>query len=101
MIPADRRASWRMHKVAGGDTLASIARRYGMAPGSIAAANGLKEASPAAGEPLLIPVAYRPTVAAPKRVVATHRAKGQRKRPAAVTHSASNRASRVSRAAGE
>jgi membrane-bound lytic murein transglycosylase D len=101
MIPADRRASWRMHKVAGGDTLASIARRYGMAPGSIAAANGLKEASPAAGERLLIPVAYRPTVAAPKRVVATHRAKGQRKRPAAVTHSASNRASRVSRAAGE
>jgi LysM repeat protein len=81
--------------------LASIARRYGMATGSIAAANGLKEASPAAGDRLVIPVAYRPTAAVPKRVVATHRAKGPRKRPAAITHSASNRGARVSRAAGE
>jgi len=101
MIPADHRASWRMHKVASGDTLASIARSYGMAPGSIAAANGLREASPAAGDRLLIPVSYR-APAAPKRVVVTHRrAKGPRKRPAVVTHTASNRASRVSRAAGE
>jgi membrane-bound lytic murein transglycosylase D len=101
MIPGDRRASWRMHKVSSGDTLASIARRYGMAPGSIAVANGLKEASPAAGDRLVIPVAYRPTAAAPKRPVATHRAKSPRKRPLAITHSASNRASRASRAAGE
>jgi len=100
MIPGDRRASWRMHKVASGDTLASIARRYGMAPGSIAAANGLKQASPVAGDRLLIPVAYRAT-AAPKRVVAAHRAKGHRKRATVVTHMASNRGSRVSRGAGE
>jgi membrane-bound lytic murein transglycosylase D len=100
MIPAERRASWRMHKVASGETLAAIGKRYGMAGGSIAAANGLKQASPAAGERLLIPVAYRET-AAPKRVAATHRAKGQRRRPAAVTHTASNRAARGSRTAGE
>jgi membrane-bound lytic murein transglycosylase D len=100
LIPADHRAAWRMHKVASGDTLASIARRYGMAPGSIAAANGLKEASPAAGDRLLIPVAYRATAAAP-HAAATHRAKAPVKRRAAVTHSASNRVSRVSRAAGE
>jgi len=101
MIPAERRASWRMHKVASGETLASIGKRYGMAGGSIATANGLKQASPAPGDRLLIPVAYRPTVA-PKPVVAKHRAaKGQRKRLPVVTHTASNRAARVSRTAGE
>jgi LysM repeat protein len=100
MIPAERRASWRMHKVASGETLASIGKRYGMAGGSIAAANGLKQASPAAGDRLLIPVAYRQT-AAPKRMVATHRARGQRKGLPVVTHTASNRGSRVSRTAGE
>jgi peptidoglycan lytic transglycosylase D len=105
MIPAERRASWRMHKVTSGETLAAIARHYGMAGGSIAAANGLKQASPAAGDRLLIPAAYRES-AAPKRVVASakHRAavKGQpRKRLPVVTHSASNRAVRGSRSAGE
>jgi len=101
MIPAERRASWRMHKVASGETLASIGKRYGMAGGSIAAANGLKQASPAAGDRLLIPVAYRAS-AAPKRMLATHRAvKRQRKRLPVVTHTASNRAVRGSRAAGE
>jgi membrane-bound lytic murein transglycosylase D len=101
MIPAERRASWRMHKVASGETLAAIGKRYGMAAGSIAAANGLKQAPPAAGDRLLIPVAYRAT-AAPNRVVATHRAaKGLRKRLPVVTHTASNRPARVSRTAGE
>lgn len=94
MIPAERRASWRMHKVASGETLAAIGKRYGMAGGSIAAANGLKQASPAAGDRLLIPVAYRERVA-PKRVVVAKRrvVKGQRKRLPVVTHTAANRAS--------
>lgn len=38
-VPADKRASWRLHRVSGGETLASIARRYSTAPGSIVAAN--------------------------------------------------------------
>jgi hypothetical protein len=46
MIPAERRASWRMHKVTTGETLAAIAKHYGTAGGTIAAANGLKQASP-------------------------------------------------------
>jgi len=102
MIPAERRASWRMHKVASGETLASIGKRYGMAGGSIAAANGLKQASPMAGDRLLIPAAYRESAVAKRVVVATHHAgKGQRKRLAVVTHTASNRAARGSRTAGE
>ena len=100
MIPGERRASWRMHKVASGETLASIARQYGMAGGSIAAANGLKQASPAAGDRLLIPAAYRASAATPKHAAAKRgAAKGQpRKRLPVVAHSASSRAAR---AAGE
>jgi membrane-bound lytic murein transglycosylase D len=103
MIPAERRAAWRMHKVASGETLASIGKQYGMASGSIAAANGLKQDSPAAGDRLLIPVAYRAAAVAPKRAVVARRAsaKGQRKRLPVVTHTASNRAARGSRSAGE
>ncbi|HXM40562.1 MAG TPA: transglycosylase SLT domain-containing protein [Bryobacteraceae bacterium] len=96
MIPAERRAAWRMHKVASGETLASIGRNYGMAGGNIAAANGLKQASPAAGDRLLIPVAYRESTA-PKRAVAAkrHVTKAQRKRLPVITHTAANRASRI------
>lgn len=38
-VPAAKRASWRLHRVSDGDTLASIARRYSTAPKSIVAAN--------------------------------------------------------------
>ena len=100
MIPAERRASWRMHKVASGETLASIGKHYGMMPSTIAAANGLRQDSPAEGDRLLIPVTYR-EAAAPKPVkhVATvRRSRVQRKRPAVLTHTASNRGTH---AAGE
>jgi membrane-bound lytic murein transglycosylase D len=99
MIPGERRASWRMHRVSSGETLAAIGKRYGMPAGSIAAANGLKQDSPAAGDRLLIPAAYRESTA-PKHAAAKHSpAKVQpRKRLPVVAHSASNRAVR---AAGE
>lgn len=58
LIPAERRASWRMHRVASGETLAAIGKRYGLTPGRIAAANGLDSDTPAAGRQLLIPAAY-------------------------------------------
>jgi membrane-bound lytic murein transglycosylase D len=103
MIPAERRASWRMHTMASGETLAGIGKRYGMAPGSIAAVNGLKEGLPEAGERLLIPVSYRKTAAPERAVVAGKRraVKGQRKRLPVVAHSASNRDGRAGRGAGE
>jgi membrane-bound lytic murein transglycosylase D len=103
MIPADRRASWRMHTVASGETLASIGKHYGMTPASIVSANGLKQAPPSAGERLLIPASYRaaPPPKARALVAAKHRlTKGQR-RLSAGTHSASNRAAGTARAAGE
>jgi len=73
-IPAEHRASWRMHKVASGETLASISKRYGMSPRSIAAANGLTAALPSSsptGKLLVIPAAYREDrAAAARRTVA-------------------------------
>ena len=57
-IPLERRASWRMHKVESGETLAEIGKRYGTSPGSIAAANRIAAEEPMAGDRLVIPAAY-------------------------------------------
>jgi membrane-bound lytic murein transglycosylase D len=58
MIPPDKRLSWRMHKVADGETLASIGKQYGASAGVIAAANKLLSSDPVAGDRLAIPAAY-------------------------------------------
>jgi membrane-bound lytic murein transglycosylase D len=60
MIPAERRASWRMHRVATGETLASIGRQYGISPSSIVSANNLEDDDALEGDLLLIPAAARP-----------------------------------------
>lgn len=96
LIPAERRASWRVHQVARGETLASIGRRFGTNAGSIAAVNGLKNAAPPAGERLVIPAAFTEDAAPRRRVAAKHHpvkraAHKHRKSPAPVTRTASNR----------
>jgi membrane-bound lytic murein transglycosylase D len=56
-IPPERRVAFRAHVVARGQTLASIARRYGTRPTDIAQANGLSmRARLARGQELIIPV---------------------------------------------
>jgi membrane-bound lytic murein transglycosylase D len=57
MIPSERRAAWRMHRVESGETLADIGKRYGASPASIVAVNRLAEAGPAAGDRLVVPAA--------------------------------------------
>ena len=91
MIPADRRASWRMHRVASGETLASIARSYGMSAATIANANGLKSDAPAAGDRLLIPAAFHAPAAAKHGPARRSYSKATRRHPATLTHTASNR----------
>jgi membrane-bound lytic murein transglycosylase D len=54
-VPAERRAGWRMHRVADGETLAMIARRFNMAAATIASTNHLSVETPATGDLLLIP----------------------------------------------
>ena len=58
MIPVERRASWRMHTVENGETLATIGKRYRTSAFSIAAANNMRSGAPVVGDRLLIPAAY-------------------------------------------
>src|ERR1700741_2082035 len=57
-IPADKWVSWRRHRVEAGETLTSIAKKYRVTPGAIAAANDLEAGTGLeAGEKLIIPAA--------------------------------------------
>jgi membrane-bound lytic murein transglycosylase D len=93
MVPAERRADWRIHHVAAGETLAGIGKHYGVTPTSIVSANNLKSGEATEGDRLVIPVAR--VQPAPAR---------RTSRPAARTsHTASHRPpvrSRSTRAAG-
>lgn len=60
MVPAEKRASWRMHRVETDETFASIAKRFGVQPANLMAANKLSEAKTESGDRLLIPAAPRP-----------------------------------------
>jgi membrane-bound lytic murein transglycosylase D len=57
-IPPEKWVSWRRHKVAPGDTLTSIAKKYRVTPAAVASANNLKKgAAISAGDKLIIPAA--------------------------------------------
>ncbi len=58
-IPPERRTGWRAHRVAEGETLGAIARRYGMPERSIAGVNGDLTDGVQAGDWLLIPQPQR------------------------------------------
>ena len=89
LIPPESRLSWRMHKVAEGETLAAIGKRYGAAANLIAAANKLQSGEPVAGDRLIIPAVYTAPRRLPPQQASTRRSTTQR-RP--VTHTAQNRA---------
>jgi membrane-bound lytic murein transglycosylase D len=59
MVPAERRDSWRLHHVGAGETIPTIARRYGVTPSSIVAANNLKDDEALEGDRLMIPAVLR------------------------------------------
>lgn len=73
-IPANRRDSWRVHKVDGEDTFASLAKRYNMTAAMVGSAN--HDAMPEAGSLAVIPVAY-PGDRVPVRTAARATAKGR------------------------
>ena len=57
-IPPEKWVSWRRHKVAPGDTLTSIAKKYRVTPAAIASANNLEKGEAlSAGDKLIIPAA--------------------------------------------
>ncbi len=104
-VPTTQRASWRMHVVNPGDTLVTIAKRYGATPKSIADANPQVGAMPSTGDRLLIPAAFhapasRPvtqTYAPRRRAVAsrttTSSAAAAKKSPVRLTAPAANKTS--------
>jgi membrane-bound lytic murein transglycosylase D len=67
LVPAERRASWRMPRVEPGQTLASIARRYNSSPSLIASTNKLNDTEPMPGDRLLVPVSDHETAAPARR----------------------------------
>jgi membrane-bound lytic murein transglycosylase D len=56
VIPADRRDSWRVHRVEPGDTFAAVAKRYGTTPEVLSSAN--HDQLPEAGMFAAVPVSY-------------------------------------------
>ena len=57
-VPASRRASWRVHRVGYGETVAAIAELYETTAEQIAMANGGVQAFPVMGDLLVVPVSY-------------------------------------------
>jgi membrane-bound lytic murein transglycosylase D len=57
-VPAEIRASSRLHRVQDGENLAAIARQYNASASAISSVNGIAGSQPAAGDQLIIPAAY-------------------------------------------
>jgi membrane-bound lytic murein transglycosylase D len=56
VVPADRRDSWRVHRVEPGDTFAAVAKRYGTTPDLLSSAN--HDQLPQTGMFAAVPVSY-------------------------------------------
>jgi peptidoglycan lytic transglycosylase D len=75
-IPPDKWVSWRRHRVAAGETLTAIAKKYRVTPKAIADANNLESATALnTGEKLIIP-AIQPTAENKRRMVSYRVRKG-------------------------
>jgi membrane-bound lytic murein transglycosylase D len=83
-VPAENRLAWRLHHVEAGDTLATIAKSYHLAPERIVAVNQATD-SLEAGDVLLIPAVYHEE---PSRTTRKHRSRvsSVKSRPAASSH---------------
>jgi membrane-bound lytic murein transglycosylase D len=75
-IPPDKWVSWRRHRVAAGETLTAIAKKYRVTPKAIADANNLESATELnTGEKLIIP-AIQPAAENKRRMVSYRVRKG-------------------------
>lgn len=92
-VPEDKRAFWRAHRAAEGDTLASIARRYGTTVPMLSSANHSIEAVQP-GEVVIVPAVQRTVHTAPVRLArrtapVSNRARSTAARPASPGKAAS------------
>ena len=86
-VPESRRASWRVHRVGQGETLASIAKQYNTPVSSITSANTSTAAD--VGDVLLIPAAMQEPVKA-RPAVATRRASARKSNNHRARHNGEN-----------
>ncbi|MGH9668844.1 MAG: LysM peptidoglycan-binding domain-containing protein [Terriglobales bacterium] len=73
-IPVDKRVWWRYYKVAPGDTLESVARRYRTTAAAITDANNLETTELAPDTKLILPVAPGRSLDDPERMAFSKRA---------------------------
>jgi murein DD-endopeptidase MepM/ murein hydrolase activator NlpD len=83
-IPDIHRASWRLHRVEIGETLAGIPKRFSASAEAIASANNRTVEAPEAGDLLVIPAAPVPERAAVRRAPARYRTASTKRPPAKV-----------------
>src|SRR5450631_2738688 len=69
LIPANHLGAWRMHRVVGSETLATIGKRYGVTPANIVSVNRLESARAVEGDRLLIPSVQRVQAPMAKKTV--------------------------------
>ncbi len=81
LIPPEHRTSWRIHRVAPGDTLVSIGKQYGVSSTSLMAANRLEKPEAVEGDRLIIPTDPRPEAPAVRRPAARSAASVHRRAP--------------------
>lgn len=58
-IPVDKRVAWRYHRVAEGETLSAVARKYRVSESAISQANSLETEEIKAGSKLVIPASSK------------------------------------------
>jgi len=64
MVPMDKRGTWRMYRVQTGETLAVVGKKFGQSAAAVAKANDLEPSAELRdGQKLLIPAAYKETLA--------------------------------------
>jgi membrane-bound lytic murein transglycosylase D len=98
-IPAAYRASWRVHRVTAGDSIAAVAKRYGAAQTAIVSVNRLEgDRLPAEGEYLMVPRAYADSMSSANARLASRLAP-RAKRTASKTKSLSAKTRAVKRTA--
>ena len=96
LVPAEHRATWRMHHIGPDDTLAAIGKLYGVTVASIVAANRLTNMRTEEGDRLMIPA---PARAEPVVHAAVHAAVHPAVRKPAVRRATTAAASRSPRTA--
>ncbi|MEP6714082.1 MAG: transglycosylase SLT domain-containing protein [Terriglobia bacterium] len=80
LVPAEIRASSRMHRVEAGESIQSIARQFNSSSRAIVSANNLADVEPAVGDRLFIPAAFRDSSVPAGKLAANKRAPASRGR---------------------